>query len=413
MDTDIQQPASTAINRRKFIASLGVIGAAAVLKPYYVFSNPGVLSEEAAVFMKCKTYLQAAEIDEMTIRWITNFNCYSWVEYGESADNLPLKAHRVNDGLVDANDTIHHITLKNLQPGKTYYYRAVSKKIAEFITGKVKFGDTFQDKVYSFTTPKENKHISSASFLVFNDIHDRPESFDMLMKYKGPGKKDFVFLNGDMFNSVKTEDQIAQNLLIPLSNNFATETPFIYGRGNHEDRGPLARQLGNYFDGRENKFYYSFQYGPLYVIVLDSGEDKADSELVYGGINDFDDYRLAQRGWLLKEVQKKEFKDARFKVVFNHIPLYYTPHKDAHGSANCRQNWGDILNKAGISLMISGHTHIHKIHQPAAGLNNYPIVIGGGPQDGRRTIIEVNVNQHQLNLKMTDDSGKVVGTVNL
>lgn len=408
-----QQPNTPQINRRKFISSLGLISGFTVLKPFEVFSFPDALSADASVFMKCKPYLQAAATDQITIRWITNFNCYCWVEYGENPDNLNLKAQRVYEGLVQANNTIQDITLENLQPGKTYYYRAVSKKIPGFNKGKVTYSDTFKDKVYAFTTPKGNMDIKSASFLVFNDIHDRPESFGLLMKYQSPGKKDFVFLNGDMFNSLQTEDQIVDHLLNPLSNNFATETPFIYGRGNHEDRGPFARQLDNYIDGKGHPFYYSFQYGPLYCIVLDSGEDKADTEEVYGGINDFDDYRHEQRNWLLKEVEKKEFKNARFRVVFNHIPLYHTAKKDPHGAVNCRENWGDILNKSKISLMISGHTHVYKIHQPIAGMHNYPIVVGGGPFDGQRTIIEVNVDEHQLNLTMTDDSGKVVGTLNL
>ncbi len=399
------------INRRTFVSSLGLIGVMAGLSPLSGFSNPQTELEEAGSIMKCKPYLQAAQQDRITVRWITNVNCYSWVEYGESQDNLHMKAHHVDEGLVQANNTVHDIAILNLQPGKIYYYRAVSKKIDRFIGGKIFYGETFEGKVYSFATTATD--IDEVEFLVFNDIHDRPESFTQLMKYQGEGKMDFVLLNGDIFSSLRDEDQIVEHLLTPVCDLFATHTPLIYSRGNHEARGQFARQLPGYFNGREHKFYYSFQYGPMYAIVLDSGEDKEDDHPAYGGIIEFDAYRLKQKEWLEQEVKKEAFRKAKYKIVFTHIPPYYTPNKDAHGTASCGKNWVPVLNKAKIDLWISGHTHKYKIHQPIKDLHNFPIVIGGGPSDGQRAIINVKVNQHALNLKMTDDSGKTVGTLNL
>ena len=49
---------------------------------------------------------------------------------------------------------------------------------------------------------------------------------------------------------------------------------------------------------REDKYYYSFNHGPVHIIVLDTGEDKADSHPVYAGLADFDKYRDSQAEWL-------------------------------------------------------------------------------------------------------------------
>ena len=112
-----------------------------------------------------------------------------------------------------------------------------------------------------------------------------------------------------------------------------------------------------------------------------------------------------------KEVSKKAFKKAKYKVVFSHIPLFNSG--DWHGPLHCRQVWNDVLNDAKIDLLISGHTHVYGIHPPVKGQHNYPIVIGGGPQDGKRTIIKVKADNDALVLDMIDDAGKNVGTLRI
>jgi hypothetical protein len=397
------------INRRKFV-SLGLLGTVAGFSPLSVFAEAQAVTEADDALMKCKPYLQAAHTNRITVRWITKAPCHSWVEYGETPDKLNFKARQIEDGMVQVENTIHAITINNLKPGKTYFYRAVSAKVKSLERRSIAFGEALGTTVYSFTTLAENS--KEVNFLVLNDIHDRPESFPVLMKYQGEGKKDFVLLNGDMFNTQKDENQIVDNLLNPVGELFSTNTPFIFSRGNHETHGGYARQLGNYFDGQENKYYYSFSYGPMHAIVLDSGETKPDEDPVNGGIMDFDAYREKQAVWLAQEIKKEAFTKSKFKIVFIHIPPFYID-EDAHASIQYGKIWLPILHAAKIDLMICGHTHKHGIHHAVAGKHNFPIVIGGGPKDGRRTIINVRVNQQALNLKMTDDTGKVVGSLKL
>jgi predicted MPP superfamily phosphohydrolase len=328
------------------------------------------------------------------------------VEYGENKDKLDKKAQRVSYGLIQAYNTVNVITIDDLQPGQKYYYRICSKKIEDFKPYNVVYNDTYRSEIFTFETA--NHKADKVSFLIFNDIHDRPESFPLLMKYQGEEKKDFVFLNGDMFNFQTDEDQLVTNLLQPFSGLFAN-VPFFFSRGNHETRGKFARQLPEYFNSEEPRFYFSFQYGPMYAIVLDSGEDKTDDSKEYFGIVDFDKYRLQQAEWLKKEVEKKEFKKAKYKIVFSHIPLYYSG--DWHGPLHCREVWGSILNHANIDLLISGHTHVYGIHPAVAGQHNYPIVIGGGPKDTKRTIIKVLADHESFKLDMLDDEGKLVGSI--
>jgi len=390
-------------DRRTFLSSLTVLGAAGpVSAASFGFGRNRALEEQAV--LKAGPYLQSPRSDSITVRWLTHGPCFSWVEFGEDKDKLDRKAETFADGLVQAYNTVHVITLRGLMPGKQYYYRIFSRKIEDFQPYKMTFGEMYESEVFSFKT--SGAEADRVSFLVFNDIHDRPESFPLLMQYQGEGEKDFVFLNGDMFDYQTDEDQLVEHLLHPLGG-MPARVPFFFSRGNHEMRGKFARHLPDYFNSEDPQFFFSFQYGPLYAIVLDSGEDKEDDHPAYYGLADFDRYRRAQAEWLREEVKKKAFRRAKYKVVFSHIPLYHAG--DWHGTVHCREMWGDILNEAGIDLLISGHTHVYGIHPAEKGKHNYPIVIGGGPANGKRTIIRVVADREALRLEMMDDSGRLVG----
>lgn len=394
------------LNRRKFISAAGVLSLAGNYSGLALAARrvPAAGKE----LLKAGPYLQFPGTDQITIRWLTTAPCYSWVEYGDRPDQLNEKAQQASYGMTEANNTINAITLRNLQAGQSYYYRICSKSITGFEPYRVSFGETVVSQTYSFVTA--DPHAKQISFLVFNDIHDRPESFPLLLQYQGKDKQDFILLNGDMFNFQSDEDQLVHHLLQPFAGLFAT-TPFFFSRGNHEARGKFARQLPQYFNGEDAMFYFSFRYGPVYAIVLDSGEDKSDGDKEYFGLADFDHYREQQREWLSREIEKEEFKKARYKIVFSHIPLYYAG--DWHGTLHCREVWGDLFNRAGIDLLISGHTHVYGIHPPVAGVHNYPIVIGGGPRDGKRTLIRVEADHSAFRLTMTGDSGQTVGTLKI
>ncbi|MEJ7558559.1 MAG: FN3 domain-containing metallophosphoesterase family protein [Pedobacter sp.] len=400
------------INRRSFVTRFSLLGAVAGLVPQYAFSANERKSEEAAGIMKCKPYLQAVKKDAIRIRWITSEKCLSWVEYGENVQALDKKAYCSIDGLIQANNTIHDIPLKNLHPGRMYFYKVFSKKIEGFEPYKITYGAIAESETYTFTTL--NPGAENTTFVVYNDVHDRPETFAQLFKFLTPGKRDFILLNGDIFSSLKTgEDQVIKNMLEPISELFSTDVPFVFSRGNHEDRGQYARQFPDYVSGGEQKFYFSFQSGPIYAVVLDSGEGTTDDNPLYGGILDFDAYRLEQKTWLEKEVQKPDFKKATYRVIINHIPPFYTASADNHPSKFCREHWGPILNKAKIDLMLAGHTHIHGIHPAVLQKHNFPIVIGGGPRNGERTIIQVNANKQALEVKMFSDTGKTIGELKI
>lgn len=400
-----QQPSS--FNRRKFLTNAAKVAGVATVG--YVYLR-GCSNDEQAVLppsavghaFLTKPYLHSIRYEQMFIRWITYRNSYSWVEYG--TDQLDHKIHAVEDGLVIVNNRVHEIQLNGLKADTTYKYRIASKEIKRYEYDRPVFGEIIYSEVYSFRTFPEQA--DEARWLVFNDIHDTPDSFQHLEKLNGNDPYDFVFLNGDMFNLQTDEEQIVNHLVEPCTALFATQTPLLFTRGNHETRGPFALQLKNYFSYPQEYFFH-FMAGPAFVIVLDTGEDKADSHAAYEAIVDFNAYRKKQALWMEKVMQSDAYQQARFKVIMMHIPTHYT--KGAAGEMHCRTVFTPLFDQYKVDLVIAGHTHSYGVHPPVQGQHTYPIVIGGGPDPGKRTLLKVKATQQELAVQLLDDAGKEVG----
>lgn len=398
------------INRRKFLGHVSAAGIAGAigLSPAQSLAKKQPERAESGYAFLTPPYLQNPTPNSMSVMWITNKKGFSWVEFGEGGQ-LDKKATSDHNGLVDAFNTISSVQLSGLKPGTMYSYRVGSRETLPSKPNNLQMGPAIYSETYSFTTPASEP--SRVSFLMINDIHDRPESIPHLMKLAGQNPSDFVFFNGDVFNQQNDEQQIIDHMLLPATKAFASKSPFIMSRGNHETRGPFARDLGNYFTNRDEKFYSAFEWGPVYFIVLDTGEDKEDSDKEYTGLSAFDNYRKVQAQWLESVMQTKAFKKATYRVVLMHIPIYYSG--DWHGTMHCRELFGPLFNKYKVDVTLSGHTHRYGFHEPVSGDHDYPIIIGGGPQDGRRTITLIEADDNQLTIKMLRDDGVEVGNLTI
>jgi predicted phosphodiesterase len=388
--------------RRNFLKAGLALGAAALIAPTDVLASEQIKEDEFCI--EVGPYLQTNFANEMSILWLTNKNATGWVMYGTEPYKLDKKAFGKSAlGLKPANSKLNCVTITNLAPGQIYYYQLFSKEIKDFQPYKLTYGKTVNAAVEKFINADMAK--DSISFLMLNDIHDRPESIPLLLNLDQEKNHDFVFFNGDIFNYQTGEQQIIDHMLRPCVDLFAKRTPFIYVRGNHETRGKFAREFPQYY---KHVGYAAFTLGPVRFVILDTGEDKPDTEPVYADIVDFDLYREEQEKWLANEINTKAFKKAAFRIVMMHIPPRYSG--DWHGATHCTKLFEPLLNRAKVDLVLSGHTHKYKVHLPTKGLNNYPLIIGGGPKDGARTLTKITTNSKQLTVSMIDDSGKEVGS---
>ncbi|MDO6518562.1 FN3 domain-containing metallophosphoesterase family protein [Zobellia uliginosa] len=324
-------------------------------------------------------YLQYLTSNEVTINWSTSKNSISWVEYyQEDGSNFYQKEREkifnASDGLKNIS-VLHSVTLKNLDPATKYAYRIYSTEVKDDRS----FGKTVATQVYKreplyFTTQPIKKE--QISLVVLSDMHENTEKVGSLLKGVEWDKTDFVLLDGDFVDSFEAESDLYDGVLDTCVDIFAQKKPLVIVRGNHETRGRKAHELKKYFHFPDNKYYYTYTIGTTLFIVLDSGEDKADSDIEYKEFANFDAYRSEQANWLSQVVKSDAFKNAEHKIAFMHIPPYDDNRgQEWHGDLEVRLKFVPILNKAGIDLMVSGHTHHYSFQPPKIEENNFPILV--------------------------------------
>ncbi len=371
-------------------------------------STPQVAAQAAAeaLVISAGPCLENPTPDSISVMWMTNRNSTGWIEYGPAGGSLQ-KAVGSHHGLINANERIHRVTLSGLRPGVRYRYRVSSRDILDFGPNKVQFGETVSSETAEFQTL--DRTTAALSFLVFNDIHEDRSTLPQMLAAAGDKPYELVFFNGDILSHFEQERQIA-DLLGDMSRQFATRIPFVWVRGNHETRGSLARRLPNYLDLPEGRYYFSFDYGPVHFVVLDTGEDKEDSHVEYSGLVDFDAYRREQAEWLQREIRTDAFRQAKFRVVLAHMPFPEATTGPSHGMNADFDQFGALLNQGKVDMMISGHIHRWAIDQPVEGRNNYPIVRGGGPSQQSRTVIRVEARGDRLHATILGPDGAVLGS---
>src|SRR5690606_40285682 len=110
---------------------------------------------------------------------------------------------------------------------------------SKFEPYKIEYAGTIQSEPFDITLPQPKQ--DSIHCLILNDIHEDKDSHAYLFDKSKLAKKDLVFLNGDSFHYVSNQADLTEKLLKPVGNKFASTTPFLMIRGNHETRGSFAR----------------------------------------------------------------------------------------------------------------------------------------------------------------------------
>lgn len=360
-----------------------------------------------AIEFRSLPYLQHMTNSGVTILSVADKPCFSYVLYGETT-TTDRKAVASRHGQLDAMMPVQKVRLTNLEPGKTYYYRVVSKEITTYQPYKIVFGDSVVSPLKSFTLPSANKR--KFNFLAFNDVHSMPAFIDTVCR--SHSDFDFVCYNGDMLDDITREDEIIAHFANPAARYFAGNKPFVFTRGNHETRGIGSRALDAYVDSPTGKYYYTFMWGNTIFLVIDTGEDKPDQHPVYAGLADYDNYRSEQAGFVKKVIASDEWKKAKHRIVCGHIPATHEP-DDWHGPQDVAAKLVPLLNKAKVDMYICGHTHEAKIERPNA-FHNYTLVVGGGPVRDKRppgaTFINVNVDGEKLAVELYKRNGDLIDT---
>lgn len=350
-------------------------------------------------------YLQNLGENEVTIVWTVNKPSVGWVELAPDDGTHFYQTERpkffnAKNGIKQTS-TVHAVHLKGLKGGTRYRYRVYSQEVLSHVGWRVIYGNVAATSVYGkqpleFQTSDHGRQ--AVNFAMVNDIHGKSDLLEKLVSHCDLKTTDMFLFNGDMVSIFNSEKEIFEGFMDKATELFASEIPMYYTRGNHETRGSFATAFQDYFSPKQEHIYYMFRQGPVCFVILDSGEDKPDSDLEYAGITVYDQYRTEQAEWLKGVLESKEYKEAPFKVVVCHIP----PFGGWHGNEEVAEKFMPLLNNAGVDIMLCAHLHRY-IRNDAKGDVRFPIIV-----NSNNTVLKAEVDSRVLNIKILDTEGKEI-----
>ena len=281
----------------------------------------------------------------------------------------------------------------------TYSYQAVSTRVVALKAYWPDKGLSVESPVLAFTTLDPRK--PATSFSVVTDTHEDVARIRALGKIVDWKTTEFLVHLGDAFHWLDTEDQLFRLWLTPTAALLGGTVPLIYARGNHEMRGPFARQLFEYVPTPEGRFYFARDAGPVHLLVLDTGEDKPDDTNVYALLNKTTAYRTAELAWLREHTRTApRLASAPFRVVAMHQPRWgWLADGNASGSP-------PPTRPASISSSPDTTTSFPTPRRPDA--QRYHLLVVGQDQVAR-----VDATSAELKVVVTAADGKVVHTLTI
>ena len=233
-------------------------------------------------------------------------------------------AVETRSGVADGGAKLHHLSLQNLTPGTIYEYHTGLGPIRTFRTLE--------------TTPGE------FSFAFTSDIHCNSAKLKEILRSSALSKVDFLFLGGDLITGISGRYSCYAAFLDTLGANWS-KAAYCF-RGNHEYRG-FPEPFMELTAPLTGKSYGIFSHKGVCFLYLDSGDGKMLNTR----------YMQKQFKFLESALKSQEFKNARFRVLLIHHPMF---EEKKWGSPEQAQIYALLKkHKAAekIDLMLAGHLH--------------------------------------------------------
>ena len=355
-------------------------------------------------------YLQNVTEDGFTVIWTTTTDAAAWVETApdDGTHFYAVERPKYYDSHLGRRrlGKLHRVRVGGLEPGKTYRYRIMQQAVLSdegnkrVVLGEGYGSDILKHAPYPVTTPSADRN--ELEFWMVNDIHGRDSVFRLLIGDAPKQKPDFVCLNGDLLNSIESEEALFAGFLASASELLTPAgIPLVVTRGNHDGRGKFARHWLDYFPTPTGESYYTFRRGPVFFVVLDGCEDKPDSDIRYYGLGDWDAYRQREAAWLKKVVESEEFRTAPVRIVLIHM----IPGGEAswYGEQQIRRLFVPELVGKGIDLMLCGHYHRYQWIDDGSRGVDFPILV-----NSNNDCLRVSADPKGIDLKVIDTSGTVI-----
>ncbi len=340
----------------------------------------------------------------VTVNWGTNLPAANLLHYGDTPD-MAKETIPQTHGLIDVGEGMQPVFLPG-ETGKSLKFQAYSAGVRTINpTSAVKAGEAESETIQvNFPSPGEELFLAA-----FSDIHEQTQIYNQQAKHIPWEQVDYALYLGDLVNHVDDAQQTAEAILgLPTGN---IDLPRIFARGNHEARGAKARDLSNWLLPAGGQYYYTFEGGNAFFVVLDSGEDKPDSHVEYAELINFTEYHQEQAEWLADVFESPEYQSADYQIVLVHIPPF-EDYSDIFPEDFLTDAFDPVLallhEQGDIDLVMSGHIHRGGIWLPEETGLPYPVTTCGGPLGIDTAAVTAQLTETGVQLDVIDILGNTV-----
>jgi acid phosphatase type 7 len=316
----------------------------------------------------------------MTVLWQTyQTPSSSTIEWGPST-NYGKGPVTVRESGRSANEHQFSYTISNLLPATKYYYRVTNDTYSHsgsFMTAPqpaetaVSFYGYGDSRAEYLNPPTEHNAVLTA---LLSDLNQNPDQRQTLLVHLGDyvynGLNEFLW-DMQQFNLDPVYDA--------MHSTFAS-LPFMGVLGNHEgydayaaqrtvmnyeNIGELFRKYYPYRYPNNNRFYHSFDYGPVHFVIIDTWSYQ-------GASNDNQTIDDVQANWLKRDLRASK---KPWKIAMLHTPVWQC----LRGNPAMQAQLTPILKDGGVHLVLQGHQHYYsraETEGPYAGMTW--LVLGGG-----------------------------------
>jgi hypothetical protein len=285
---------------------------------------------------------------QVTVAWLTATPSVGRVFFGTAAPDTV--AEELTEATVE-----HRVTLRNLQPSTQYKYRVEGAADTSW-----------------FATAPEPGAQGPFDVLVYGDNRSNNGDHALVARAAAAERAALALHTGDMVVNARDDD--LWRVWFDEEHDLLAHTPLVPTVGNHEitDTGVA---YSKYFQHRNQPAYWSLDYGPLHVVVLDSFEVAAGATPHSSGVSD------AQRSWFLEDV--KAVPPDRSIWVLVHQGPYSHPDKvrPGHGGSEpVLEAVQEARKLHPIAAVFAGHEHFYQRGE-TQGLKWFVLGGGGAPLD--------------------------------
>jgi uncharacterized protein (TIGR03437 family) len=291
----------------------------------------------------------------------------------------------------------HQAVITGLEPGTEYSYRVILE------------GAVFEpDNNLTFRTAGA----SACSFLAIGDTGTGSYEQGLLAQRMQTEQAALVIHTGDIAYPTG-QYEAYENRYFDYYHAIMRQVPFFPCPGNHDYYETRAYPYISVHDlpaegvaQRDQGRYYSFDWGDVHFIALDSNDPLTEA--------------VAGRGEMLRWLERDLAETKKFwRIAFFHHPPYaFGPNSGDGESARIRSHVVPMLQRYGVPLVLSGHEHSYQrtrqinravyVTTGGGGAHLYPVhessLLAAGTS--RHHYLRVSVEGRRLNLRAIDANGE-------